>query len=789
MAKTPICKRTFKPFFLVCLGLALLLMAGSAFAQDITPSSAGAALNEHLFSAQSALMSGDHDASAAAVEAAHALFVSQLQPALTALSPARAGDLEAAFSAAADAAGAGNVVALAAARADIWTRLLDASALQVYAAVDDGDVESARRWVLLREFRPATRFSRPDADATLALQDLAAGEMAADAALTAIHNDLLDTYQALLLQALANGDEAGARGFAMRRAEEAALAAGYFNLLAPMYAEQHGDSVLDETQAAFVALTQAAITSDADAFAAARTEVDAALAGFRAAPLSPEEAARRAGQLTRFLTLVPVEYERGVRDGQIVHDIEIQEALTFHAGAVAAFRDVESLLSALDAESTRQLAALLDAALAHIRAVETPDALAATVAEFNTLFTRVAPAEWQNLNSDADSDVILAVLDQVEAAVQAGQYAAAESARLEAYALTELGLEQRLNGYAPDRAAQIESLFWQGNETHAGLSVLLGTEAPLNDVQTTLGALRSALVDAQAYLNATKSAPEAVIGNAAIIVFREGLEAVLILASLLASLRSSDERQYRRPLIIGAALALVASGITWWLANQLLMSLIQYGERLEAVVSLIAIGVLLLITNWFFHKVYWTGWMASFHTRKRQILGGVAAVTISQAVGLVLLGFTSIYREGFETVLFLQSLVLETGIGTVLQGVAVGMVGVVIVGIVTFALQVRLPYKKMLVVTGVFIGVVLLTMVGNTVHVMQAVGWLPLTPIAGLQLPFWMGQWFGLFATWQGVLLQVAAAAFVVGSYFLAERQTKSRRQTRPERAVAGAGD
>ena len=782
-------RRTVKPFISVCFGLALLLLAGSAFAQDVMPASAGAALNEQLFAAQSALINGNSDESVEAVEAAQTLFASQLQPALTALEPAQMDAFEAAFGAAAEAAQAGDSVALAAARADIWTRLLNASAQQVLVASASADVAGARRWLLLREFRPATRFSRPGADATIALQRLGAGEMEADAALTAVRTDLLDTYQALLQQALANGDDAGERGFAMRRAEEAALAAGYFDLLAPMYAEQRGDDALDAAQTTFASLKQAAITSDADAYTSARAEVDAALAGFRAAPLSPAEAARRAGQLTRFLTLVPVEYERGVRDGQISNDIEIQEALTFQAGAVAAFRDLESLLSARDAEATQQLGALLDATLAHIRAVDAPDALTETVNAFNTLFASVAPAEWQSLNSDADSDVILAVLDQVEAAVQAGQYASAESARLEAYALTELGLEQRLNGFAPDRAVQIESLFWQGDETHSGLSVLLGTEAPLADVRITLGALRTALVDAQAYLNATRSAPEAVIGNAAIIVFREGLEAVLILASLLASLRNSDERQYRRPLVIGAALALVASGITWWVANQLLMSLIQYGERLEAVVSLIAIGVLLLITNWFFHKVYWTGWMASFHTRKRQILGGVAAVTISQAVGLMLLGFTSIYREGFETVLFLQSLVLETGIGTVLQGVALGMVGVVIIGVVTFALQVRLPYKKMLVVTGVFIGLVLLTMVGNTVHVMQAVGWLPLTPIAGLQLPFWMGQWFGLFATWQGILLQVAAGAFVIGSYFLAERQTKTRRQSPPRRAVAGAGD
>jgi high-affinity iron transporter len=204
------------------------------------------------------------------------------------------------------------------------------------------------------------------------------------------------------------------------------------------------------------------------------------------------------------------------------------------------------------------------------------------------------------------------------------------------------------------------------------------------------------------------------------------------------------------------------------------------GERLEAIVSLIAIGVLLLITNWFFHKVYWTGWMANFHARKRQLVGGVITVSISQTVGLIVLGFTSIYREGFETVLFLQSLVLDAGTAVVLRGVGLGLLGTAGVGIIIFALQVRLPYKKMLVVTGVMIGGVLLTMVGHTVHAMQAVGWMPITPLPGIFLPYWMGQWFGLFATMQGVGLQLAAAVFVIGSYFLAERQNKTRR-TQPK--------
>jgi high-affinity iron transporter len=259
------------------------------------------------------------------------------------------------------------------------------------------------------------------------------------------------------------------------------------------------------------------------------------------------------------------------------------------------------------------------------------------------------------------------------------------------------------------------------------------------------------------------------------------LEAVLILASLLASLRTLEERKYRRPIVIGAVLSFMATGLTWWVANALLQTMLPLGERLEAIVSLIAIAVLLLITNWFFHNVYWTDWVAGFRTKKQTLIGGVSVLTISQTLGLVFLGFTSIYREGFESVLFVQSLVLEAGLGTVLQGVLLGLLGVAVVGVLTFSLQRRLPYKKMMVVTGIMIGFVLFTMVGNTVHVMQIVGWLPITPITGLNIPLWMGQWFGLFATWQGIIMQIAACAFVIGSYFLAEHFNHQRRENAGE--------
>jgi high-affinity iron transporter len=216
-----------------------------------------------------------------------------------------------------------------------------------------------------------------------------------------------------------------------------------------------------------------------------------------------------------------------------------------------------------------------------------------------------------------------------------------------------------------------------------------------------------------------------------------------------------------------------------------LTSLALYGEKLEAVVSLAAIAVLLLILNWFYHRVYWQENLQALHRRKRRVLAGAGvSLVAAQTIGLVALGFSSVYREGFETVLFLQALTLEAGAFTVLQGVALGLAATFVVGLAVFVLERRLPHKKMLVATGILITWVLVVMVGTTVQTLQKVGWLPVSPVEGLELPYWAGLWLGLYPTWQGLLAQAAALLFVIGSYVAAER-LRARRRAR----IIGPGE
>src|SRR5690242_3523127 len=275
-----------------------------------------------------------------------------------------------------------------------------------------------------------------------------------------------------------------------------------------------------------------------------------------------------------------------------------------------------------------------------------------------------------------------------------------------------------------------------------------------------------------------------VVANSAIIVFREGLEAVLIFAAVTASMLGA-QRSLRKPVAAGALIAFAATVATWFVAQAILAQFSQYSDQLQAITGLIAIAVLLVIMNWFFHKVYWTKWIGKRNAQRKRVLARSAETGFvsAQVLGLVALGFSSVYREGFEVVLFLQTLQLQAGTTTVLEGVAIGLAATLAVGAAMFFLQQKLPYRRMLVATGVMLGVVLVVMVGGSARTLQDVGWLSRTDI-GVRFPDWWARWFEVVPTWETLGAQGLAALLVVGSYFAAE-WLKVRRPRRRGEAAA----
>lgn len=261
-----------------------------------------------------------------------------------------------------------------------------------------------------------------------------------------------------------------------------------------------------------------------------------------------------------------------------------------------------------------------------------------------------------------------------------------------------------------------------------------------------------------------------------ILVFREGLECVLVLSAITAGMARSQQ-PYGRPVAAGVGVGFLATLATWFVAVGIVDDLTRNLNALyvQAATGLLAIFVLLVVMNWFFHKIYWTGWISAHNKRKRSLIEGAGEGTTSRQkvlLGMALLGFTSFYREGVEVVLFLQSYRLKLGGEPVLYGVLLGLFFTGVVAALTFAAHEKLPYKKMLVLTGVMLGVVLLVMVGESAQEMQLAHWLPTTTIPSLArvMPDWMGLWFSIFPTVQTLAAQAVAAVVVIGSYFTARQ-------------------
>jgi high-affinity iron transporter len=271
----------------------------------------------------------------------------------------------------------------------------------------------------------------------------------------------------------------------------------------------------------------------------------------------------------------------------------------------------------------------------------------------------------------------------------------------------------------------------------------------------------------------------AAILDTSVLVFREGLESILVLAAITAGL-SRKQDGMAGPIFLGASTGFLATLATWFFVRGIVHDIgndVSY-LALQAGTGLLAVVVLLVVMNWFFHKVYWGGWISVHNRQKKKIIESADHGRSPGLVfwALVLLGLTSVYREGFEVVLFLQGYYLKLGGWTVLYGSALGLAFTLVVAVITFWMHQRMPYRKMLIITGVLLGAVLLVMTGEEAFEMQQAGWLGTSTIKALDghVPDWAGVWFSVYPTWETIIAQILALVLVVGSYFLSGKMMAS---------------
>ena len=250
------------------------------------------------------------------------------------------------------------------------------------------------------------------------------------------------------------------------------------------------------------------------------------------------------------------------------------------------------------------------------------------------------------------------------------------------------------------------------------------------------------------------------------ILFREGLESVLVIAILLGSLASGRATGYRKPLGLGVLAAIVATIATWLVATLVVDIAPVQREILEGVTAVAAVVVLFLVSFWL---------VAQLEQRRRLefMRARVAsAIAAGSALAFAGLGFTAVYREGFETVLFYQALaIFAVGLGLwVVLGAAAAAVALVITAYAVIALGKKLPLRQLLIGGASALLLLSVAFAGNATRSLQEAGWVQATPIEGswARLQIFLAELTGIHPTREGIAVQASLlAVYVAGGMYL----------------------
>jgi high-affinity iron transporter len=295
---------------------------------------------------------------------------------------------------------------------------------------------------------------------------------------------------------------------------------------------------------------------------------------------------------------------------------------------------------------------------------------------------------------------------------------------------------------------------------------LISGGAPVNEVRDAVIELRRLIDDSERKLTSTGvGAPTVVAGQSFLIIFREGLEAVLLLSALLGYLEAAKASHYRRPVVMGMVAALAASVVMFFLLRLVIDSLPFGREVLEAITAIAATLVLFYVSFWLIARLEQRRWLEFLRSRVW------SAVSVGSTAALVMVGFTAVFREGFETALMYQALVsFGTGlVGWILLGLGVGLAALTVVSYGIFKLGRKLPIKTFLSWAVVLLMATSVAFLGNAVRSLQEADVIGLTTLRGWpKAPIFLSQAFGYWPSLQTILSQaVLAAIYLAGAFYM----------------------
>ena len=299
----------------------------------------------------------------------------------------------------------------------------------------------------------------------------------------------------------------------------------------------------------------------------------------------------------------------------------------------------------------------------------------------------------------------------------------------------------------------------------ADIRQLIRDQAPVDDVRAQLVELRGVLDTIERKLTASgAAAPALIFGQSFLIIFREGFEVVLLVSILLGYLEAARSPAFIKPILIGIGLACVATVLTVIALRLVFESLPFSIEVLEGVTAMVAVVMLFYVSFWLVARMEHKRWMEFVRARLW------SAVSLGSTFSLIMVGFTAVYREGFETALFYQALwSFGEGLGVwVLAGLVAGLLALTAVALAMFRLGRRVPVKRFMNFAVVCVMITSVTFLGNAVHALQAGDLIAYHRLDHWpRLPIFLSQVTGYWPTVQSVIAQIVLSAiYLIGALY-----------------------
>jgi high-affinity iron transporter len=294
---------------------------------------------------------------------------------------------------------------------------------------------------------------------------------------------------------------------------------------------------------------------------------------------------------------------------------------------------------------------------------------------------------------------------------------------------------------------------------------LIQSRAPRDAVEAEARTILSLLDTARQRLDAARLSPVTTFSSALVILLREGLEAILVLAALVAMLIKSGRREALRYVHAGWIAALALGAVTWLAASYVVTLSGASREVTEGVTALLAAVMLLYVGFWMHRHAHAARWKTFIETQVQAALSGRTRWALAS------IAFLAVYREAFETVLFYQALWIEAGPSgrlAVAGGFGVAALGLVLLAWLILKMGLRLPVGWFFGVGSVLMAGLAVVLAGKGIAALQQAGRLPVEPLDLPTIPS-----LGVYPTWQGALTQLVLVLLILAAFTYSRRRPR----------------